>query len=122
MTIDEMRFIIRQKYNTTTWHTRVDKMPNNQVVAVYYSFLDRERKAKHHPATKPLFSTKKKPEPSKPVNDYKQMSLFDNDYDTTKIKGKYSFETKTESKELIIKDCHQIDMFEYLKSLEETGI
>lgn len=46
LTIDEMRSYITSKYESNTWRYKVERMPENQVIAVYYSFLERETKKK----------------------------------------------------------------------------
>lgn len=38
-TIDQMRSLIRSAYPHTKWQTRVDKMSNDQVYAVYMRLL-----------------------------------------------------------------------------------
>lgn len=113
MEIWQMRNYIAAEYNTASWKDKVQKMPDKQVMAIYYSFLRRKEKQKHE-GTKPLFDTKKS-NVSKPVNENKQMNMFDPDY-KPETKGSFSFDDKND-KELVIKDCHQINMWEYLNSL-----
>ncbi|MBR6289204.1 MAG: hypothetical protein IKR19_07715 [Acholeplasmatales bacterium] len=114
MTIDEMRFLISQEYNTVTWKEKVKRMPDNQVVAIYYSFQNRKKNS--HPNTKPLFSTSKKKSTAKKIDDNKQYNLFDKNYNPD-TKGSYSFDDD-KPKEIEIKDCHQITILEYLNSLK----
>lgn len=113
MEIWQMRNYIAAEYNSVSWKDKVQKMSENQVMGVYYSFLRRKEKRKHE-GTKPLFDAKTNV--SKPVNENKQMNMFDPNY-KPETKGSFSFDDKKD-KEIKIKDCHQIDMWEYLKSLE----
>ncbi len=115
MEVWQMRNYIAAEYNTASWKDKVQKMPEKQVMDVYFSFLKRKEKQKHE-GTKPLFDIKKKSEPSKPVNEYKQMNMFDPNYKPD-IKGSFSLDDNKKDKELVIKDCHQIDIWEYLRSL-----
>ena len=41
MTVAGMRRELCKVYNTDRWFNRVVKMPDNQVTAIYYSFLKR---------------------------------------------------------------------------------
>ena len=41
--IDYMRKKIREVYNSVKWNCRVDHMPDNQVYAIYHSFLEKGR-------------------------------------------------------------------------------
>ena len=41
MSVPQMRALIREVYCTHSWHDKVDRMPPNQVCAVYFSFLKR---------------------------------------------------------------------------------
>ena len=41
MTVAQMRCAIYDIYPGDTWHNRVDNMPDDQVIAVYRSFQDR---------------------------------------------------------------------------------
>lgn len=41
MTIQQMREKISKVYSAKTWPDRVSRMPDHQVVGVYYSFLKR---------------------------------------------------------------------------------
>lgn len=43
MTIASMRKAISRVYNSPRWFNRVAKMPDNQVIAIYYSFLEQGR-------------------------------------------------------------------------------
>lgn len=43
MTINEMRREISKVYSNDTWRNRVHFMPDKQVVAIYYNFLERNR-------------------------------------------------------------------------------
>lgn len=40
MTVEEMRYAISKVYPGDTWRNRVAKMSDNQVVALYYKFLE----------------------------------------------------------------------------------
>lgn len=46
MTVDYMRDQIRTMYTTKTWSDRVDRMRDQQVVAIYRSWIERIAKAK----------------------------------------------------------------------------
>lgn len=39
MTVKQMRDKIIKVYDNKTWRDKVYKMPNNQVIALYYTFL-----------------------------------------------------------------------------------
>lgn len=41
MSVNEMRKRIRKVYQSATWQERVDQMPEEQVIAIFYSFLRR---------------------------------------------------------------------------------
>lgn len=41
LTIADMRETISKVYSTKTWPYRVSLMPDSQVIAIYYSFLER---------------------------------------------------------------------------------
>ena len=41
MTVSQMRNRLGDVYTAKTWQNRVKRMPDNQVIAVYYSFLER---------------------------------------------------------------------------------
>jgi len=41
MTVEQMRSEIEKYYNTRTWKTKVKKMPEKQVIAVYHEFMER---------------------------------------------------------------------------------
>ena len=41
LTIADMRETISKVYSTKTWPYRVSIMPDSQVIAIYYSFLER---------------------------------------------------------------------------------
>lgn len=41
MSIPDMRSALRAVYPGPSWQTKVDRMPDNQVIAVYYSFQHR---------------------------------------------------------------------------------
>lgn len=66
-----MREMIRDAYPGPAWKDRVSRMPDDQVIAVYYNFL---RSGKFNP--KPYADTKTK----LPKTEYRQMTLFDNEF------------------------------------------
>ena len=39
MTVYDIRAAVKSRYNNRTWHTRVDCMPDKQVIAIYYRML-----------------------------------------------------------------------------------
>lgn len=41
MTINEMRYIISKAYESKTWENKVNKMRDNQVIAIYYNLEKR---------------------------------------------------------------------------------
>ena len=43
MTVSQMRNKLIDIYSAPKWRDRVDSMPDNQVIAVYYSFLERKK-------------------------------------------------------------------------------
>lgn len=47
MTVAQMRCAIYDIYPGDSWHEKVNNMPDNQVVAVYFSFLGRKQNIKH---------------------------------------------------------------------------
>lgn len=59
-----MRTYVQRSYSGTAWAEKVAKWPNNRVIAVYYSLINRQAKKK----------AEKKAESESP---YKQLSLFD---------------------------------------------
>lgn len=38
MLVSQMRLAIKEKYNSPKWSTRVDSMPDKQVMAIYFRF------------------------------------------------------------------------------------
>jgi hypothetical protein len=57
ITIDDARYIIGNVYDTKTWKQRVRTMPDNQVLAIYYSFLEKGKFNKpkiHNSAREPV--------------------------------------------------------------------
>lgn len=46
MTVYDIRAAVKSRYNNRTWHTRVDRMPDKQVIAIYYRML---RSGELHP-------------------------------------------------------------------------
>lgn len=57
MTIEQMRKNISRVYSGVGWKTKVDRMEDSQVLAVYYSFLKNNRfqeKKKIHPDARGL--------------------------------------------------------------------
>lgn len=54
MTINEMRREISKVYSNDTWRNRVHFMPDRQVAAIYYNFLERDkfRKVEKHDINK----------------------------------------------------------------------
>lgn len=57
MTIDQMRSYIAGVYKGPFWKDKVSKMDEGQVVAIYYSFLERG-----------VFDKKPEPKPATPVH------------------------------------------------------
>ena len=58
MTIRQMRAILRKLYKSERWAQKVNAMPDNQVFAVYHSFLERgefEKAKQKKKAPKPAF-------------------------------------------------------------------
>ena len=47
MTVYDIRAAVKSRYNNRTWHTRVDRMPDKRVIAIYYRML---RSGELHPA------------------------------------------------------------------------
>lgn len=43
MSVEQMREIITKLYSSQTWKNRVDKMADNQVIAIYHSYLAKNR-------------------------------------------------------------------------------
>lgn len=43
MSVDQMREAILEVYPNSTWRRKVDKMPDEQVIAIYMSFLNNGR-------------------------------------------------------------------------------
>lgn len=41
VSIDDARYLISKVYDTKTWKQRVRTMPDDQVIAIYYSFCAR---------------------------------------------------------------------------------
>lgn len=41
------RNYVRYAYKGQAWRDKVDKMPNDQIVAIYYSLKGRRKKTKH---------------------------------------------------------------------------
>lgn len=64
MTLEQMRSKIASVYNSPKWIARVSTMPENQIVAIYYSF---ERSGKFE----------KKPTLRKKSNSGRQLTIFD---------------------------------------------
>ena len=46
MTNSQMRLEVAAMYDSTTWHQRVSKMPDNQIYAIYHSKLRRDERLK----------------------------------------------------------------------------
>lgn len=78
MTVDQMRYDISKIYPGVKWKRKVDKMSDNQVIAVYYNFERSGKFIKLH-RVKPDEPTKKKqsdkPEFKQPSGE--QISIFD---------------------------------------------
>lgn len=63
MEIANMRSHIKNAYdNSPSWVDRVDRMPDNQVTAIYYNLLSKG---------------KLNPKPKKKKEEYRQLTLFD---------------------------------------------
>ena len=62
MLVSEMRKKIKTVYGNSTWDRKVDNMADNQVIAIYYSMLEKE-----------IFKKNKK----KHKNTYHQIDLFE---------------------------------------------
>lgn len=43
MTVGYMRKKIKEAYTSKFWLNKVDEMPDDQIIAVYYSFLERRK-------------------------------------------------------------------------------
>lgn len=41
MTVQQMRSAIKKVYDSHTWRHRVERMPSNQVIAIYRSFAEK---------------------------------------------------------------------------------
>lgn len=67
MEVYQMREKIKKVYPTETWRNRVDHMPDNQVMAIYFSMKESGR----------LDKPKKK---TKETEEFRQMTMFDYDY------------------------------------------
>lgn len=67
VTVDYMRSAISDVYPSREWRERVDRMPNDQIIAIYYDFLKYGRFEKG-PAKKPAPKTDVK---------YEQLTIFD---------------------------------------------
>ena len=67
--LETMRLAISEVYPGIGWKVRCSKMPANQVVAIYNSFMRSGR------------FEKSKPKPDKDGFIYKQMTMFDYGYD-----------------------------------------
>lgn len=63
MTIEQMRENISKAYPSDKWKFRVKTMPENQVIAIYYSF-------QQHPP-----KVEKKKKPKKGEEQYEQISM-----------------------------------------------
>lgn len=49
MLVGEMRKKVKSVYNNSTWSARVDRMADNQVIAIFYSMEEKGRfKKKRH--------------------------------------------------------------------------
>lgn len=72
MTTDQMRNAIKPVYETSSWRNRVDYMPDEQVIAVYYNFLHRGILNKVMKKERPVIT-----DTVEPTETYQQMSFFD---------------------------------------------
>lgn len=63
MSVDQMRAAISKVYDAKTWADRVARMPDSQVIAIYYNFKE---KGKFEKARRERESRK-----------YKQMTIYD---------------------------------------------
>ena len=70
MTIQQMKDAIARVYRTESWQKKVDGMYDNQVIAIYYDFLNRGILDK-------VLRKEKPKEKHEPVEQYQQMSIFD---------------------------------------------
>ena len=57
VTVEYMRSAISDVYPSREWRERVDKMPNDQIIAIYHSFLETGRFEKG-PTKKPKYEPK----------------------------------------------------------------
>lgn len=69
MTVAAMRKELCKVYDTDRWFNRVVKMPDNQVTAIYYSFLKRGKF--NNP------SSFKKRKSTRTAEKYHQMTIFE---------------------------------------------
>ena len=67
MRVIDMKEALFHVYNTESWKNKVEDMPDDQVIAIYYNFLKR---GKFSPAPK-------KEEPVCTVETYEQLSFLD---------------------------------------------
>lgn len=72
MTIQQMKDAILNVYDTKSWKKKVDNMYDDQVVAIYYNFLERGILDKVLRKERPKSVNK-----SEPVEVYEQLSIFD---------------------------------------------
>ena len=62
MSVEEMRVAIAKVYSGKAWKERVRKMPDYQVTAIYFSFLENGR----------FDGKNKKPKPTEPQEEVRQ--------------------------------------------------
>lgn len=53
MSVREMRAAISKAYESATWRDKVKTMPDNQVIAIYYSMLTGKRLDRNRPKHNP---------------------------------------------------------------------
>ena len=75
MTIQQMKDAIIPVYDTTSWRKKVENMYDDQVVAIYYNFLNRGILDKVMRRERP--ATYVKTEPTEQTEQYQQMTIFD---------------------------------------------
>jgi hypothetical protein len=46
MSVEQMRSAISSAYKSSSWQSKVSKMSDNQVIAIYYKFLNTNKFAK----------------------------------------------------------------------------
>lgn len=70
MTVQQMKDAIAKVYRTESWQKKVEAMYDNQVIAIYYDFLNRGILDK-------VLRREKPKEKSNVEEQYEQMTIFD---------------------------------------------